>query len=195
LKKKGVTDRKLQAKKTKRRIFHSALSLIDDHGYENVTIEDISVKAGVSVGAFYHYYNSKSDILVELYAEIDHYYEETVAPLLDSDDAFENIHLFMDHYAKYQIKRGLDHVQLLIGTQPTLFVDDSRYMYALFGDIIEQGQQNGVITKKSDAGQIRDYYFVLSRGVLLDWSLHDGSYDIRKRMTDYTDMLKPLFAA
>jgi AcrR family transcriptional regulator len=195
LKKKGATFRKLQAKKTKRRIFHSAISLIDDHGYNNVTIEDISSKAGVSVGAFYHYYNSKSDILVELYAEIDHYYEETVAPLIQGDDAFGNIRVFLENYAKYQIKRGLDHVKLLISMQPALFIEESRYMYALFLDVVERGQREGVITKKFTAEYIRDYYFVFARGILLDWSLNDGSYDIKEKISEYTDVLKGVFTA
>jgi AcrR family transcriptional regulator len=190
-----ATGRKLQAKKTKHRIFHSALSLIDDHGYDNVTIEDISTKAGVSVGAFYHYFNSKSDILVELYALIDHYYAETVTPLLVHADAFDNIRLFLENYASYQIKRGLDHVRLLMGTQTMLFVDKSRYMYALFYGVIEQGQKDGQISKDFTADFIQDYYFVLTRGVLLDWSLCNGSYDLKDRLLTYVDMIKPIFAA
>jgi AcrR family transcriptional regulator len=195
VKKDGATGRKLQARKTKRRILHSAISLIDDHGYENVTIEDISSKAGVSVGAFYHYYSSKSDILVEIYAEIDQYYLETVAPLIGQGDAFKNIRVYFDHYAKYQIKRGLDHVSLLIGTQPTLFVDESRYMYTLFLEIIERGQKEGAITGKFAAEKIRDYYFVLSRGLLLDWSLHGGAYSLKEKLSDYVKMVQPIFEA
>jgi AcrR family transcriptional regulator len=171
------------------------MSLIDDHGYDNVTIEDISTKAGVSVGAFYHYYNSKSDILVELYAQIDNYYLETVTPLLNGSDAFEKIQIYFEYYAMYQIKRGLDHVRLLIGTQPALFVDESRYMYTLFWDIVGKGQEEGSITKKFTVERISIYYFVLARGVLLDWCLHEGSYSLNEKLDEYVEMLKPVFAA
>lgn len=34
-------------------------------GYDNITIEEISKKAGGSVGAFYHYFRSKNDIFLK----------------------------------------------------------------------------------------------------------------------------------
>jgi AcrR family transcriptional regulator len=193
LKREDETSRKLQAKQTKRRIFRSALSLIDHHGYNNVTIESISAKAGVSVGAFYHYYSSKSDILIELYAQIDRYYVETVTPHLSRSNTFDDIRIFFEYYSGYQITRGLDHVRHLISVQPTLFIDESRYMYSLFMEIIEQGRRDGVITKDCPPERIRDCYFVLARGVLLDWCLHEASYDIKEKMLEYTEMLKSIF--
>ena len=80
------TSRQLQAQKTKRKIYNAAVELFNKHGFDNTTIEDISRKAGVSVGAFYHYYPSKTDIYSELYKKIDEYYENTVEEQLKSDD-------------------------------------------------------------------------------------------------------------
>jgi TetR/AcrR family transcriptional regulator, fatty acid metabolism regulator protein len=57
-----ITKRQEQALETKERIYSAAIDLMDREGFENITIADISKKAGVSVGAFYHYFTSKNDI-------------------------------------------------------------------------------------------------------------------------------------
>jgi AcrR family transcriptional regulator len=182
VRKKRVTNRQLQAIKTKNRIFKSAVALIDEHEYENVTIEDISNKAGVSVGAFYHYYKSKSDIMLELYMEIDGYYEDTVVPLLVSDDVFDNIRIFFTHYADYQIEKGYNHVKHLFATHNRLFVDKSRTIYSSLREVLERGGVAGQITQQYSIEEIENCYFVLARGVVYDWILHEGDYDLVERM-------------
>ena len=62
---KPLTKRQQQALDTKQRIYEAAVSLIEQYGFDNVQIEDISRKAGVSMGLFYKYFVNKSDILTE----------------------------------------------------------------------------------------------------------------------------------
>lgn len=73
---KPVSSRKQQALETKTRIYQTALSLMEKKNYQSITIEEISKSAGVSVGAFYHYFKSKNDIFFEIYQEADRYFEE-----------------------------------------------------------------------------------------------------------------------
>ncbi|MDR2487525.1 MAG: TetR/AcrR family transcriptional regulator [Clostridiales Family XIII bacterium] len=195
LKKKTVTSRQLQAIKTKRRLFQSAVKLMDDYGYDNVTIEDISSKAGVSVGTFYHYYSAKSDVIVEIYAQIDDYFKTDVEPLLTHADAFDNIRVFLRHYAAFNAERGYGHIRLLFETHSRLFVDKSRHMYVLFRRIVEEGQSAGQITHRHSAEYIADYMLVLVRGVLYTWILNEGSYNIEACLLDYLDTLAPAFRA
>ena len=59
--KQANTKRQEQARETKNRIYNSAIELMEKEGFDNITIADIREKAGVSVGAFYHYFASKND--------------------------------------------------------------------------------------------------------------------------------------
>lgn len=54
---------------TKQHIVDMALRLFYKNGYNNTSIERIVKAAGVSKGAFYHYFNSKDDILESVAAE------------------------------------------------------------------------------------------------------------------------------
>ncbi|MGL5356813.1 MAG: TetR/AcrR family transcriptional regulator [Fusobacteriaceae bacterium] len=63
--------RKEQAIITKKNIYNKALVLIKKNGFEQTSIKEISKSAGVTTGAFYYYYDSKIDLLLEIHHEID----------------------------------------------------------------------------------------------------------------------------
>lgn len=187
------TSRQLQAQKTKRKIYNSAVDLFKKHGFDNTTIEDISRKAGVSVGAFYHYYPSKADIYSELYQKIDEFYENNADEIMFEEDFYDDIILFFRHYATYNSARGTDAVKQLFNTQSVLFLDKKRYMYRLLTDIIKKGEEKNQLTKGMDINEIEEFLLVIARGVIYDWLLHEGDYDLEDKMVKYISEMKHVF--
>ena len=61
---KNITKRQQQAAESRKRIFDSAMKLINNKGFENVSISDICKSAKCSVGTFYHYFPSKDDLIM-----------------------------------------------------------------------------------------------------------------------------------
>jgi AcrR family transcriptional regulator len=179
------TSRQLQAQKTKRKIYNAAVDLFNRHGFDNTTIEDISRKAGVSVGAFYHYYPSKTDIYSELYKKIDEFFRETVEPQMTNDDFFENILIYFKHYAEYQELRGTDAVKQLFNTLNVLFLDKNRYMHMLLREIIRKGEEKKQLTADMTADEVEEFLLVVARGIVYDWLLHEGDYDLESKMVKY----------
>ena len=49
------------------KIFKTAVSLITEKGYDNVSVNEICTTAGVAKGTFYVHYKSKEDIVRESY--------------------------------------------------------------------------------------------------------------------------------
>jgi AcrR family transcriptional regulator len=194
-KKKKLTARALQAKKTKCKLSKNAMELIDKYGYDNVTIADISQMTGVSVGAFYHYYSSKAEIFAEFYKQIDSFFENNVTPLLNQPKVLDNIIMYFCYYAKYISDKGIRHSRFLFETQNKVFVDKSRYMYVYFKQIILEGQNKGQLTDTCDAEFIEDFLLVLARGVIYDWNLKEGSFDLIDRMRRYMEISCPIFSA
>ncbi len=187
------TSRQLQAQKTKRKIYNAAVDLFNRHGFDNTTIEDIGRKAGVSVGAFYHYYPSKSDIYSELYKKIDEFYEETVLPQLTEEDFYDNIIMYFKHYADYQQLRGTDAVKQLFNTLNVLFLDKSRYMHKLLLEVIRKGEEKDQLTKDMTPDEIEEFLLVAARGVVYDWLLHKGDYDLEAKMVKYIAEMRHIF--
>jgi len=191
--KKPLTDRSLRAMKTRKKLFQSAAKLVDKHGYNNVTIEDICRKAGVSVGAFYHYFNTKSDIIVELFRQIDNYYEENVTPKL-SGDASADIEIFFRYYAQFHIEHGYEHTSMILKIQNDLFLDRSRYMHILLHRLVEGANASGVFGEGADPEVIADYMLVIARGLLFDWALARGEHDLVDKMGRYIKLAIRSFA-
>ena len=189
------TSRQLQAQKTKRKIYNSAVDLFKKHGFDNTTIEDISKKAGVSVGAFYHYYISKADIYSELYRKIDEYFESTVAALMIKENFYDNVLIFFKHYAMYNSERGVDAVKQLFNTENALFLDESRYLFCLLREVLQTGKDKNQFTKNLTLEEAEELLMVSARGVVYHWMLHAGDFDMIVKMEDSLLKLKPVFTA
>lgn len=190
---KAVTDRSIRALKTKKKLFQSAAKLVEKHGYDNVTIEDICRKAGVSVGAYYHYYNSKADIIVEIFRQIDDYYEAKVAPLF-TGDASGDIDTFFRYYAVFHVDQGYAHTSMIVKAQTDLFLDKTRYMHVKLLELIESAKDAGVFSEEHESALIADFLLVVARGLLFDWALSHGGHDLIEKMVMYIRLAKEPFA-
>jgi len=187
-----ITERSLRALQTKKKLFKSAAKLINAHGYDNVTIEDICRKAGVSVGAFYHYYSSKSDIIVEFFKEIDYYYEDKVVPIF-SDNAKENIEIFFRYYAIFHVDQGIGHTSMVVKVQHEFFLDKTRFMHIKLNEIVNEAINQGAFRKDADPDLIADFMLVIARGLLFDWSQAHGEYDLVAKMDAFIKLAMQSF--
>ena len=62
----GRPQRKTQAERlaeTRRKILDATIACIDELGFHNTTIQNVSARAGVTVGGVQHHFNSKSQLL------------------------------------------------------------------------------------------------------------------------------------
>lgn len=63
---KGNPARQQQREQTRARLVEAALRVFALHGYDHATVEEISLAAGHSKGAYYFHFDSKEEILLEL---------------------------------------------------------------------------------------------------------------------------------
>jgi len=190
---KPISSRKQQALETKARIYQTALSLMEKKNYQSITIEEISKSAGVSVGAFYHYFKSKNDIFFEIYQEADRYFEEHVAIELQAPPGLPRILEYFAYYAGYCQRVGLDTVKSLYNPDNKLFIKYDRFMLQLLKHVVSDAQTRQLLSTALDAQQITEYLLIAARGVVCDWCLHDGRYDLNDAMQRYIARLLPIF--
>jgi len=85
---------------TRERLIQSAVALFWEKGYANTSMSDLLSHAGVNSGSFYHFFNSKEDLLV---AMLDRYLAMLQPVLLDPawegvDDPIERIFALLGRY-------------------------------------------------------------------------------------------------
>ncbi len=187
-----LTKRQAQAKKTKKKIHKVALQLMTKKGFNNTTIAEISQKANVSVGTFYLYFQSKEDIFLDIYHKADEYFRDEVADELADLSPFDQVVRFFKCYAKYNDEQGVDAISQLYNTKNKLFIAKDRYMHVLLEAIIQEGQDQNLLSSTMTARELADYLFIVARGTVYDWCLHDADYDLERALTENVQRLKPM---
>lgn len=178
-----------QAQETKNRIYNSAIELMEHYGFDNMTVADISEKAGISVGAFYHYFDSKNDILAEIFNRADEYFSTQVVTSLSKGSIPEQIVEYFDYYAKFNIASGVETTQQLFNPKIKFFIMEERPMLEILKDLICKGQENKEIRRDMDATELVSYLFIMARGIVFEWSLYDGEYDLQATMHRFMENL------
>ena len=183
------TTRKEQAEETRNRIYTSAIELMEENGFGNFTIEDISIRAGVSVGAFYHYFDSKNDILAEIFYRADDFFSTHVVNSHKKSNIPEQIIEFFDHYAKFNVDCGVETTQQIFNPKIKFFIEEGRPMLEMLEGLIRKGQEKNEIRGDTDAKELVRYLLSMARGIVFDWSLYDGNYDLEAKMHEYMEIL------
>jgi TetR/AcrR family fatty acid metabolism transcriptional regulator len=190
-KKKKITRRQEKAIETRNRIYRAAIELMDRKGFEKITIADISKKAAVSVGAFYHYFKSKNDILAEIFYKADEYFSSEVLPVLkvDTKSVPNKLIEYFDYYAKFNISSGVEMTQQLFNPKIKFFIKKGRPMLTILQDLISEGQEKQEIRTDATPEELARFLLILARGIVFEWSLYEGRYDLRATMRKYVEVL------
>lgn len=193
--KKKMTKRALQAEETKNKIVKATMEIMEKSGFNNMTIQEINERAGVSVGTFYHYFKTKEDVFYELYRKADNYFEEEVERRLYAKDLTtrERIVYYFSLYAQFNHHNGLEYIRQLYNTNNKFFIAKGRYMNDLLQKIVLEGMVKGEITKEMSPEDVTNQLFMLARGIVFDWCLHEGDYDLEQVMTSYFGRIIPTF--
>jgi AcrR family transcriptional regulator len=181
---KSPTRRQLQAKATRKHIYDTAMRLMGERGYDEVSIADIVKAAEVSTGSFYHYFKTKDHIFFEVYAQADEYFLEEVVPRLEGPPR-ERIVQYFDHYARFNVERGLEHARMIFNTHNKHFADKSRFMIQAFCAMMRDCAADGSLAVEWSPDEITEFLFTVARGLVFEWCINDGAFDLEKRMSQY----------
>lgn len=190
---KQMTSRDRQAQATKKKIYKVGIKLIQKYGLDGINVSQIAKAAGISVGTFYHYYKSKLDLFMDLYRSADDRYENELAAQISGLPFDEKIQAFFRDYAEMAENNGVQLTQKMYIPENTLFISEDRAMHTLLKNVISDAQKKGLCSVSKSPEDTADDLFLIARGVIFDWALHKGSYDLKEKIKEmlsfYTDRL------
>jgi len=182
-----LTSRQQQAIETKKRIFEKAMEIFTQKSFDKVTINDICKAAGVSTGAFYHYFESKEQLLLEQYIKIDQTYGAAVNDLKGAD-AVTRIYEYMNHYAISAEEDGLEVVTEVYRAFLTLkvpfpVVEEEGFLYGL-QFLVSEGQKEMLIDPKVEALHVAEQLLMIARGVIFSWCQERAGFSLREKIVE-----------
>lgn len=185
---KPKNKRSEQADATREKIFKAARKLFGKKGYDRVGMDDIAEAAGVSVGSCYHHFGSKYKIFQEVYKRSDKYFRQEVPSLLAAESwTGKVIEFFEVYYGGLIESDGVDLCRQLYVPTNDLFLREDSGMTAVLAEIIGSGQKAGEILAGKSAKELAEFLFVVARGVVFDWCLHHGSYNVRASLGEHIE--------
>lgn len=183
------TNRQIQAQQTKDKVYQVAIHLFETKGFENITVDEICKVANVSTGTFYNVFKTKYEILDRIFELADIYFTEHVQEKLIGLSYQESILLFFDYYADYSLERGLTFTKQLFGVKNNLFAKDNRPMLIVLRNVIQTALDKKELKSDLSSDDLVQYLFVCVRGIVYDWCLRDGKFDLKSRIHEYVNRL------
>lgn len=178
---KKLTPRQRQGIETKLKITRVATDLFKNVGFHEVTIRDICEAAGISVGSFYHHFESKDEIVNTGHYQIDLLMEEIIQEV-ELQQSNEDILYVFEQAGKLLQELGWSlsaysyrHI-LASKTKYTLRRDRPVFQYVL--ERVKEAVVQGRLKPETDGVALAEHLMRCSRGVLLDWCLREGDYDL-----------------
>jgi TetR/AcrR family transcriptional repressor of nem operon len=194
---------------TRERILQAAESLVMDNGFAGTSIDDILKSAGLTKGAFFHYFKGKGHLareLVEWHARQDLALFEKFAAEAEAkgDDPLEQTFLFLESFEDYastskDISPGCMYATYTYETmqfEPSVrdFVADTLRTWTSiyvrkFQDVIDQYQPALPVTARQLAEMIVS---IIEGGLILQRAYGDANITARQSV-QFRNYLKLLF--
>lgn len=173
-------SRSQQGAETKRKLTETALTLFAQKGYNNVSIADICGKVGVTVGVFYHYFRTKSDVFMNISLDGN---EKVKSYRFQGGTTLEKIAELLDYYARITQDIGRDTMSVII-TPANGLMYTGNYAAKLTASLLEEGQEKGEIVRTATPeAQVR-MIFAIVWGIICLWCQGKTDDDLRAAMNE-----------
>lgn len=179
---------------TKERIKRTAEKMFIEKGYVATTLRDITAKAGVTTGAFYKHYGSKEEILISIFndgftKQWEKFYElkEDITPITYAKIIGEINNGLADAFGTELLKVYCT-AQLEMGNSGSLWKILDSEKYSRYEQVLLENLVSRYSTKYS-WDQVDDIIAKIDRGVILDWIIKQGSYNLGRETNEMLLMI------
>lgn len=184
-----------KSRNTKTKIVTAAWDLFYTQGYDDTTVDDIVEASGTSKGSFYHYFESKDELLNSLSYLFDDKYEELLDTIADDMNSFDVL-LYLNRELFDLIDNKIDQslIARLYSTQITRkgeksLLDNDRLYYKLLRQTVSKGQARGELTTEMTVNDIVRFYAMCERAMINEWCLCNWSFSLKNYASQYLPLM------
>lgn len=191
---KNLTERQKKALETREKLLATSLDLFGKHGFEHVSIEQITKACGVSKGTFYTHFPSKYDVILEKFKELDHFYM-TVEKKIDSylSASRKILKIYEEQMIYLTTVVGKDVMRTVYTAAMTnhagqdhYLISPQRKIFQILHQYIEEGIRTKEFRQDIAPQEIQAIIQRCMRANVYDWLIHDETFDLVKEMDRFT---------
>ncbi|MFF5208615.1 TetR/AcrR family transcriptional regulator [Streptosporangium sp. NPDC000396] len=150
----------------RQRLLAEATRLFAERGFESASVQEIVSAAGVTKGAMYHYFDSKDDLLREIYGRVLRMQMERLTRIADGPGPVaERLHTAAADVVRTTVE-NLDDSKIFFRSMHLLAPDtrksvraERRLYHERFRDLVSEGQREGVFRTDTPAEIVVDFFF------------------------------------
>lgn len=181
------TKRQIQAEETKNKIYDAAVREINEKGFNNVSIEDITTAANVAKGTFYTHFESKEALAFYTYKSSDKIYGLAYQQVRGLDFLSMVTRFVRISYTEYE-KRGKGIMKAIIANYFSVpgcnFYDKDRLLLQCLEKIVEHGKEEGVLDTAVPTGRHVGTLLSTMIGIEVLWCFDDQNLSLADLMED-----------
>lgn len=191
---KNLTERQKKALETRKKLLTKSLELFGKHGFEHVSIEQITKACNVSKGTFYTHFSSKYDVILEKFKELDHFYM-TVEKKIDSRlpaskkilKIYEEQMVYLTTIVGKDVMRTVYTAAITNHAgQDHYLISPQRKIFQILNEYIVEGIRTKEFRQDIAPDEMQAVIQRCMRANVYDWLIHDKSFDLVKEMNRFT---------
>lgn len=169
-----MTMRQELALKTRENLIESAKKVIDEKGFKEASIQDITEYAGVAKGTFYTYFKTKEEIVEELLKTKFIKYEEDFLnePLKKKIEYFTKNLMNQIQSCGVEICR-----QWIVNNLKPAEIDKIGYDSECIRVILKSSLKNGELKKNTPIEELVGFIINEIYGMMINWCMTDKKYE------------------
>ena len=192
-----LSKQQLKSKETKDKIFRAAKKILQEKGYDHLSIKNICEEAGVSNGSFYHHFKTKDDLLSYYIEEQPSINPELLDLPASANEAKKTIIEVYLNYVHYCQELGVTFMSNYYTPQNQslnpLIRTERPYPIVTVHDYLKRAIDANVIELHTDLEDVTTDIRMIVIGNVFEWCLKSGNADfegnMRRSLSIYLDGL------
>ena len=185
---------------TKNEIYKSAEWLIRKYGIENVSVDSIVERAGITKDSFYVHFKSKESLIASFLTNyinnLDINYTNFIDVFPTSKSSAEILIALVEkvvdiliYKVGYKAMRLVYEAQLAKTIDTNAVLDYNRNLYIVFGQVISKGVQQGEFKTDLSVDALVKHCVLAIRGFTFEWCIRYPDYDYKDQVLQHFQIL------
>lgn len=178
------TKRDKKSFETMQKIFDTATYIIENEGLNQLTVKNICMLSGISNGTFFHYFQTKEELIIKyMHDGYDKYIQSHPFELKDGEYINNIIGLYL-HNIQYCKTLTIEFIKCYYSADNKALNarnTDDIITGPCYDNVINQiknAQKAGYFSQSESAFDITADLGMLVKGIIFEWAICDGKFDV-----------------